>query len=60
MSRGRWAASTAALAAFADVSAEDADPSDTRFDDLSADPVPFFPVTGVGPNGESVKGHFGI
>ena len=37
---------------FSDVTAEDADPTDTLFDDTSADPISYFLVTGVGRNGE--------
>lgn len=46
-------------AAFVDVTAGDPDPSDTIFDDGSANPIAFYLVTGVGPNGEGPKGHFG-
>lgn len=37
---------------FSDVTSEDADPTDTLFDDTSADPISYFLVTGVGRNGE--------
>jgi carboxypeptidase D len=46
-------------AAFADVTAEDGDPTDTSFADTSADPLACFIVTGVGSQGEGPRGHFG-
>ena len=46
-------------AAFVDVTVEDGDPTDTLFDDASVAPISYFIVTGVGPNGEGPKGHFG-
>jgi carboxypeptidase D len=46
-------------AAFLDVTAEDPDPTDTSFLDTSAQPLLFYLVTGMGPNGEGAKGHFG-
>jgi subtilisin-like proprotein convertase family protein len=46
-------------AAFIDVTAGDPDATDTRFTDSSSDPLVFYLVTGVGPNGEGAKGHFG-
>ena len=46
-------------AAFVDVTVEDGDPTDTFFDDASTAPISYFIVTGVGPNGEGPKGHFG-
>lgn len=46
-------------AAFSDVTAEDADNTDTSFQDTSLDPLTFYLVTGVGPQGEGPKGHFG-
>ena len=39
-------------AAFADVTGEDGDPTDTVFDDVSVSPVSYFLVTGVSVNGE--------
>ena len=42
-----------------DVTAEDPDATDTLFLDTSAEPLLFYLVTGVGPNGEGPKGHFG-
>lgn len=44
---------------FADVTAEDADPTDTYFLDASPAPLSYFLVTGVGPAGEGPQGHFG-
>ena len=44
---------------FADVTVEDGDDTDTRFLDTSTDPVVYYLVTGVGPQGEGPKGHFG-
>jgi carboxypeptidase D len=46
-------------AAFIDVTAEDGDPTDTFFLDNSANPLSCYLVTGVGPQGEGPKGHFG-
>jgi subtilisin-like proprotein convertase family protein len=46
-------------AAFVNVTLEDGDPTDTVFDDVSVDPVSYFLVTGVSPNGEGPMGHFG-
>ena len=46
-------------AAFLDVTSGDPDPTDTLFTDASPDPLVFYLVTGVGPNGEGAKGHFG-
>jgi len=46
-------------AAFLDVTAEDPDATDTLFTDTSPEPLMFYLVTGVGPNGEGAKGHFG-
>jgi subtilisin-like proprotein convertase family protein len=46
-------------AAFLDVTAQDPDATDTQFVDNSADALVFYLVTGVGPNGEGAKGHFG-
>ena len=46
-------------AAFIDVTAADADDTDTVFDDTSVDPLSYYLVTAVGPNGEGPKGHFG-
>jgi len=48
-----------AAAAFLDVTAEDPDATDTLFLDTSTEPALFYLVTGVGPNGEGAKGHFG-
>jgi subtilisin-like proprotein convertase family protein len=45
--------------AFVDVTAEDADSGDTQFADASAEPVLFWLVTGVGPQGEGPLGHSG-
>jgi carboxypeptidase D len=39
-------------ASFVDVTAEDPDDTDTEFEDSSSDPLLYFLVTGVGPNGE--------
>jgi subtilisin-like proprotein convertase family protein len=44
---------------FADVTIEDGDDTDTRFLDTSTDLVVFYLVTGIGPQGEGPKGHFG-
>ena len=44
---------------FANVSSQDPDTSDTRFEDLSSAPILFWFVTGVGPVGEGPWGHFG-
>src|SRR5262249_41449062 len=38
--------------AFADVTSEDADPTDTTFEDAGSDPIAFYLVHGVGPAGE--------
>jgi subtilisin-like proprotein convertase family protein len=46
-------------ASFADVTAEDDDSTDTFFLDTSTAPLSCFLVTGVGPQGEGPKGHFG-
>ena len=46
-------------AAFVDVTSEDNDAGDTSFLDTSNDALVFFLVTGVGPQGEGPKGHFG-
>ena len=46
-------------AAFVDVTAEDGDPTDTTFVDSSGETLAFYLVTGVGPQGEGIKGHFG-
>jgi hypothetical protein len=46
-------------AAFLDVTTEDPDATDTRFLDASTEPLLFYLVTGVGPNGEGPTGHFG-
>jgi len=46
-------------AAFADVTVQDGDDTDTSFTDSSAAPLVFYLVTGVGPLGEGPKGHFG-
>ena len=48
-----------AAAAFADVTAEDGDATDTTFLDGSDAPLVFFLVSGVGPRGEGPLGHFG-
>jgi carboxypeptidase D len=47
------------VAAFIDVTPEDGDDGDTRFLDGSDEPIAFFLVTGVNPQGEGPKGHFG-
>ncbi len=47
------------VAAFVDVTSEDGDDSDTIFLDGSNEPLVFFLVTGVNPQGEGPKGHFG-
>ena len=44
---------------FIDVTAEDPDPTDTRFEDVAAGDALYWIVTGVGPRGEGPKGHFG-
>jgi hypothetical protein len=46
-------------AAFVDVTAEDGDTTDTRFLDGNTAPLLCYLVTGVGPQGEGPKGHFG-
>jgi len=46
-------------AAFVDVTAEDGNATDTAFVCTSTEPTLFYLVTGVGPNGEGLKGHFG-
>jgi carboxypeptidase D len=46
-------------AAFVDVTGQDPDDADTTFKDTSTEPVLFWLVTGVGPNGEGPQGHFG-
>jgi carboxypeptidase D len=46
-------------AAFVDITAQDADPTDTEFLDAGTAPVLYYLVTGVGPQGEGPKGHFG-
>jgi carboxypeptidase D len=45
--------------AFADVTAEDPDPTDTTFVDREPSPLAFYLVSGVGPRGEGPLGHFG-
>jgi carboxypeptidase D len=47
------------VAAFIDVTSEDGDDTDTIFLDGSNEPIVFFLVTGVNPQGEGPKGHFG-
>jgi len=49
----------ALAAAFIDVTADDPDSTDTSFADASVDPLTFYLVTGLGPQGEGRKGHFG-
>jgi carboxypeptidase D len=44
---------------FVEVTAEDADPTDTAFADAGTEPVAYYLVTGVGSTGEGPKGHFG-
>jgi hypothetical protein len=44
---------------FLDVTDEDDNPSDTRFLDTSTQPLVYYLVTAVGPQGEGPKGHFG-
>ncbi len=44
---------------FLDITASDPNPSDTFFEDAGEEPVVYYLVTGVGPNGEGPKGHFG-
>jgi subtilisin-like proprotein convertase family protein len=44
---------------FVDVTTEDGDDTDTQFKDTSAGDLTFYIVTGVGPQGEGPKGHFG-
>jgi len=46
-------------AAFADVTAVDANPADTYFEDSASPAVAYYLVTAVGPQGEGPKGHFG-
>ena len=46
-------------AAFLDVTAEDDDPTDTSFLDTSVQPLAYYLITAVGPQGEGPKGHFG-
>jgi len=46
-------------AAFVEVTGADPDPADTGFDDVSADPLVFYLVRGVGPQGTGPLGHFG-
>jgi subtilisin-like proprotein convertase family protein len=45
--------------AFLDVTSQDANAGDTRFKDTDPAALAFYLVTGVGPNGEGPKGHFG-
>jgi len=45
--------------AFLDVTSEDADDTDTSFEDTSTESIVFYLVTAVGPQGEGPKGHFG-
>ncbi len=47
------------VGAFIDVTASDDDDTDTQFLDHGSDPLVFYIVTGVGPQGEGPKGHFG-
>ena len=49
----------ASAAAFIDVTSADDDDTDTFFLDNSAESTVFYLVTGVGPQGEGPKGHFG-
>jgi carboxypeptidase D len=44
---------------FIDVTSEDGDDTDTQFKDTSTNQLTFYLVTGVGPQGEGPKGHFG-
>ena len=44
---------------FTDVTFQDADTTDAVFEDLTDAPILYYLVTGVGPNGEGPKGHFG-
>jgi subtilisin-like proprotein convertase family protein len=44
---------------FSDVTGEDGDDTDTLFLDSSTAPLVFYLVTGVGPQGEGPKGHYG-
>ena len=53
------ATSPSSAASFVNVTAEDPVVTDTLFEDSSTDPVVFFLVTGVGPQGEGAWGHFG-
>jgi len=46
-------------AAFVDVTSMDGDDTDTSFLDTSSASLLFYLVTGVGPQGEGPKGHFG-
>ncbi len=48
-----------AVETFADVTSEDGDDADTQFKDTSVGDLIFYIVTGVGPQGEGPKGHFG-
>jgi hypothetical protein len=53
------AADPSAPGNFVDVTAEDGDDTDLRFKDSSTDELVFYIITGVGPQGEGPKGHFG-
>jgi hypothetical protein len=53
------ATNPSAVENFLDVTAEDGDDGDLQFKDASTDPLVFYIVTGVGPQGEGPKGHFG-
>ncbi|UCF66549.1 MAG: proprotein convertase P-domain-containing protein [Acidobacteriota bacterium] len=48
-----------ASSAFDDVTAEDDDPTDTRFLDASSGPILYWLITGVSSRGEGPWGHFG-
>jgi len=48
-----------AAGVFVDVTGSDGDATDTSFLDSSGDPLLYWIVTGVGPQGEGPQGHFG-
>jgi hypothetical protein len=53
------AASAVSASGFSNVTAADANPSDTRFEDSSPGALSFYIMTGVNARGESPWGHYG-
>lgn len=53
-------ADASSQSSFADVSAEDPDPSDTQFRDSSSGSLLYWIIQGVGPDGDGPWGHYGM